>query len=112
MSKAKKSTAGTIGAFATGLVKDASLTAEAIIAKVRAKFPKSKFSATHVYWYRGHAGVKTELKHDGVAAKKSAKKDGAKKPAKKAGAKKPAKKAPVKAAPANAADGPTKDTAL
>ena len=110
MGKEKKSTAkpsaGTIGAFATELVKDASLTAEAIIAKVKAKFPKSKFSATHVYWYRGHAGVKTALTHDG------AKKVGAKKSTKTGGAKKPVKKVTDKATPANAAAGQAQDAAL
>ena len=67
----------TIKAFASQLVKDASLTAEAIVAKVKAKFPKSAFKLPHVYWYRGQAGVTTELKRLGggrPVAKKAVKK--------------------------------------
>lgn len=110
-SKSKKATKSksiirdnTIMAFALALVKNPGLTAEAIIAKVRAKFPKSAFKLSHVYWYRGKAGVTTELKH--LNAGGSATKTAAKKPAKKTVkkvAKKIAKKIVVKKTVAPAA---------
>ncbi len=52
--KAVKARTGTIREFVSPLIKDASLTIDQIVAKVKAKFPKSKFQETHVYWYRQH----------------------------------------------------------
>ena len=59
--KAKKSkpavqaaSEGTISAFVVPLILAGDLAVEAIVARVCAKFPKSKFKPSHVYWHRQH----------------------------------------------------------